>query len=170
MKYIVTINGNEYTIDIDGGGQIFVNDEHIDADLQNLGDGGLVSLLVDRRSYEAAVYNQERDRWQVLLGGEIYDAFVQDERAYRLSKARGEQEADTGIVPTKAPMPGVVVRVPVAEGDAVTKGQTLVILESMKMENELKATRDGVVLEVRVAAGDSVEKDAALVVIGDEAS
>ena len=168
MKYITTINGNEYVIELLANGDLKVNDQIYDADLQQLGEGGLVSLLIDNRSYEAAVQSPERDHWQILLEGELYDVQVQDERAYRLAKARGELEADTGVVATRAPMPGVVVRVPVGVDDRVHIGQTMVILESMKMENELKATRAGVVLAVKVSAGDSVEKDAVLVLVGDK--
>jgi biotin carboxyl carrier protein len=62
-------------------------------------------------------------------------------------------------------MPGLIVNVPVQVGDAVTKGQTVVILESMKMENELKAPRDGVIARVECAKGDSVEQNKVLVTI-----
>jgi biotin carboxyl carrier protein len=65
-------------------------------------------------------------------------------------------------------MPGIIIAVSVTEGDEVTKGQKVVILESMKMENELTAPRDGVVMRVKVTSGDSVEKGQVLVVIGDE--
>ncbi|MFT7585402.1 MAG: biotin carboxyl carrier protein, partial [Cellvibrionaceae bacterium] len=93
---------------------------------------------------------------------------VKDERAYRLARARGELDNDTGMVPTKSPMPGVIVNVLVEVGQMISKGETMVILESMKMENELKATRDGKVFEIKVSAGQTVEKDALLVVVGDE--
>ncbi len=167
MKYIATINNNEYIIELEASGRTLVNGEPYDADLQQLGEGGLVSLLIENRSYEASIQMADRDRWNILLRGELYDVQVQDERAYRLAKARGELEADTGVVPTRAPMPGVVIRVPVGVGDHVSQGQTVVILESMKMENELKATRNGSVLAVNVSAGDSVEKDAILILVGD---
>lgn len=167
MKYITTINGNEYQVELLEYGRVVVNGKEYDTDVQTLSNSGVVSLIVNNRSYEAAVAPEERDSWQILLNGELYQARVQDERAYRLAKARGELDADTGEVPTKSPMPGVIVSVPVAEGEAVTKGQTLVILESMKMENELKATRDGVVIGVKTSAGASVEKGAVLVIIGD---
>jgi biotin carboxyl carrier protein len=92
---------------------------------------------------------------------------VQDERVYRLAQARGKLAADTGEVQIKSPMPGVIVKTPVGVGELVKMGQTVVILESMKMENELKATRDGVMLGVLVKPGQAVEKGEVLVVIGD---
>lgn len=166
MKYITTVNGNDYTIEIVAEKQILVNGEAYELDFQMLGSGGLVSLLLNQQSHEAAV-DEHEEGWQVLLRGEVYEATVQDERVYRLAKARGELAADTGEVLVKSPMPGVIVKVPVAVGDAVKMGQTVIILESMKMENELKATRDAVVLAVKVTAGQAVEKNEVLVVIGD---
>ncbi|MEM7799707.1 MAG: acetyl-CoA carboxylase biotin carboxyl carrier protein subunit [Chloroflexota bacterium] len=169
MKYITTINNKEFIIDInDDSNEITINDQAYSIDLTQLNARNLVSMIINNRSLEAAVINPERDEWNVLLDGEVYNITVKDERAYRLAKARGELEADSGTVPTKSPMPGVIVKIPVAPGDEVKKGDAVVILESMKMENELRATRDGFVLDVKVSAGDSVEKDAVLVVIGDQ--
>lgn len=168
MKYITTVNGNEYEIEWNEDGAVLVNGEPYEINVNALGGGDLISMIFNNRSFEAVVNSPERDHWEILMNGENYDVVVKDERAYRLARARGELEGDTGVVPTKSPMPGVIVNVLVDEGQTISKGETLVILESMKMENELKATRDGVVLEVKVAAGATVEKDAVLVVVGDE--
>lgn len=166
MKYITTVNNNEYSIELLDNKQILVNGEPYELDFQMLGSGGLVSLLLNQRSFEGAV-DAQAEGWQVLLHGEVYEATVQDERVYRLAQARGELAADTGEVQVKSPMPGVIVKTPVQVGDAVKQGQTVVILESMKMENELKATRDAVVLAVKVSPGQAVEKNELLLVIGD---
>lgn len=167
MKYITTVNGNEYTIEIEADERILVNGEPYELNFQMLGSGGLVSLLLNQQSFEAAVDEQD-EGWHVLLRGEVYEIAVQDERVYRLAQARGELAADTGEVKIKSPMPGVIVKTPVQVGDAVSNGDTVVILESMKMENELKATRDAVVLAVKVTAGQAVEKNEVLIVIGDD--
>ncbi|MEM8860700.1 MAG: biotin/lipoyl-containing protein [Chloroflexota bacterium] len=168
MKYITTVNGNEYEIEWNEDGNVVVNGESYDVSINSLGSGDLVSMIFNNHSFEAVVDSPERDRWEVLMNGENYEIDVKDERAYRLARARGELEGDTGTVATKSPMPGVIVKVLVEVGQVISKGETLVILESMKMENELKATRDGIVLEVKVDSGATVEKDAVLVVVGDE--
>lgn len=167
MKYITTVNKKEFSIELLDDKQILVNGDPFELDFQMLGSGGLVSLLLNQRSFEGAVDAHDEGWWQVLLHGEVYEATVQDERVYRLAQARGELAADTGEVMIKSPMPGVIVKTPVQVGDAVSQGQTVIILESMKMENELKATRDAVVLAVKVAAGQAVEKNEVLIVIGD---
>ena len=167
MKYFTTINETEYEIEIDHDNQIRVNGEVYGVDFQQLPEGGMVSLLLQQRSFEAAVEEQEGNRWDVLIQGELYEVQVQDERSYRLAAARGVGTAVTGEATIKAPMPGLIIAVPVSPGQVVQKGDKVVILESMKMENELRSPRDGVVLRVNAQPGGSVEKDAVLVVIGE---
>ena len=168
MKYITTIEGTEYEIEWNEQGDVTVNGDPYRVSVNTIGNGDMVSMIFNNRSFEGVINSPERDRWEILLNGENYDVRVQDERAYRLARARGELDGDSGVVPTKSPMPGVIVKVLVEVGQDVQKGETLVILESMKMENELKATLDGKVLDVNVAAGATVEKDAVLVTVGDE--
>jgi biotin carboxyl carrier protein len=166
MKYITRVEDQEYTIVIDRDDRIVVNEQVFNIDFQQLAEGGMLSLLLNNRSLEAIV--EERDEaWEVLLRGELYSVHVQDERAYRLAKARGTAVEASGEAVVKSPMPGLIVAVPVESGQAVKKGDQVIILESMKMENELRSPRDGVVLRVHVAKGASVEKDQALVTIGD---
>lgn len=166
MKYITTVNGTEYIIVIDQEDAITVNGEQHRIDFQQMSDGGPLSLLIDNRSLEAIVDERE-DAWEVLLHGELYTVEVQDERSYRLAQARGKLLDETETVVIRSPMPGLILDVLVEEGNLVSEGQTVVILESMKMENELRAARDGVVTQVRVAKGDNVEKNQDLVTIGD---
>ena len=80
------------------------------------------------------------------------------EREKRLRSAAGGGVAETGEFLLRAPMPGLVVAVPVSEGQAIKKGQVLLILESMKMQNELKSPKDGTMGRIRVKAGETVEQ------------
>lgn len=166
MKYITTVKGQKYIIEIDHDDQIVVNGHPYEVDFEQLSEGGVLSLLINNRSLEALV-EPRNDAWEVLIHGELYAVTVQDERAYRLARARGSGPAVTGEALVKSPMPGLIVAVPVNEGAAVRQGETVVILESMKMENELKAPREGVVKRVHVTRGATVEKNQALVTIGD---
>ena len=166
MKYIATVNDQEFEIEVGHDQEILVNGERYGVNFHQLPDGGLVSLLLNNASFEAVVEARE-DVWDVLLRGELYSVAVQDERAYRLAKARGGDTAVHGDAAIKSPMPGIIIATPVAEGDTVQKGDKIVILESMKMENELRSPRDGVILRVQVKPGDSVEKEQVLAVIGE---
>lgn len=157
MKYITTIDEHEFAIEILEGGRLTLNGDAYQVDFDSVDGQPVFSLLLNGRSYEAYVYHND-EGLQVLLHGSLYVAQVEDEREKRLRAAAGGSVVEKGEFHLKAPMPGLVVAVPVGEGSQVTKGDVLVVLESMKMQNELKAPRDGTVARLRVHAGDSVEQ------------
>jgi biotin carboxyl carrier protein len=156
-KYVTTVNGKEYVIEIIDSRRMTVNGKAYEVDFESISGQPVYSLLLDGGSYQADVYPGDEDTLQVLMRGVLYEAYVEDEREKRLSKAAGGA-AQTGEFVLRAPMPGLVVKLPVAEGEAVKTAQVLVILESMKMQNELKSPRDGKVGRVQVKVGDSVEQ------------
>lgn len=163
MKYVTIINETKFEIDIEKDGTIKVNGQPRTVDFLPL-SGALYSILMDDNSYEVLVEEVE-DNVEVILRGRLYNASVMDERAMLLAETRGELGGEHGEVAVKAPMPGLIVAVSVVEGTAVTKGQTVVILESMKMQNELKAPKDGTVQRIYVAQGQSVEQNKPLLTI-----
>jgi biotin carboxyl carrier protein len=164
MKYQTIVNGQTFEIEINEDGQILVNGEARAIDFRVLREGELYSLLLDHDSFEAVVEERE-DGYHVLMTGDLYEVQVTDERSRRLASAFMAFGDTAGEVVIRAPMPGMIVRVPVVEGQAVAKGETLVILESMKMENELKAPRDGTVHRISVRPGDNVEQNKVLVTL-----
>ena len=168
MKYITIVNDQEYIIEIGHEGQIEVDGQEYAIDFEQLSEGGILSLLLNNRSLEAIVEEREQD-WEVLIHGELYTVFVQDEQAYRLAKDRGVSLDETGEALVKSPMPGLIIAVPVEVGQVVKKGDKVIILESMKMENELSSPKDGLVANIYIEPGASVEKNQILIAIGDPA-
>lgn len=162
MKYIATVKDKEYTIEIDPDRGILIDDVPIEVDFRRLPSGGVSSLLMNHRSI-SAVIEEVGDYWDVLIEGELYAVKVQDERAYRLEHMRATTVSMSGDATVFSPMPGIIIAVPVSVGDRVHHGDKVVILESMKMENELRAPCDGIVTHILIAAGASVEKDQPLV-------
>ena len=158
MKYFVTVDDQTYEIVIDGAGWVTVDGVRVAADMQRIGRIDLYSLLVDNASYEVAVEpsGDQRNVSNVLVAGTRYAVRVQDERTRRLALADRSLKPPPGELLIKAPIPGLVVKVMVAPGQAVSEGETLVILEAMKMENELRAPRAGVVHEQRAVPGAQV--------------
>ncbi|MDX1437363.1 MAG: biotin/lipoyl-containing protein [Anaerolineales bacterium] len=126
-------------------------------DLTSMSDQPVYSLLLDGLSYEALVSPSD-EVWQVLIKGELYSVQVEDERERRLRAAGGAQIGENREFHLKAPMPGLVISVPVEEGQEVEQGDVLVILESMKMQNELRSPRAGKVTRVKVAEGATVDQ------------
>lgn len=161
MKYITTLDEKEYTIEIIDAHHVAINGRVQEVDFESISGQPVFSLIVDGKSYESFVYETE-EGWQVLTRGRQYNLTVVDEREKRLRAAAGSGVVESGEYNLKAPMPGLIVAIPVEEGAQVEKGQTLIILESMKMQNELKSPKAGVVGRIRVKQGETVEQRQAL--------
>ncbi len=157
MKYITTIDDKQFAVEIIDEKHVNVDGKIYEIDFESVSGQPVYSLIVNGRSHESYIY-QGDDNWQVLMRGRLYPVKVEDEREMRLRAAAGGGVAETGEFHLRAPMPGLVVAVPIAEGQPVKKGQVILILESMKMQNELKSPRDGTMGRIRVKPGESVEQ------------
>ena len=157
MKYITIVEGRQFTIEIVDEKHVRVDDKLYEIDFETVSGQPVYSLIVDGRSHESYIY-QADDNWQVLLHGRLYPVTVEDEREKRLRAAAGGGVVETGEYHLRAPMPGLVVTITVSEGEAVKRGQVILILESMKMQNELKSPRDGTIGRIRVKPGETVEQ------------
>ncbi len=164
MKYLVTIGAQSLEVELDGS-RVIVAGEPLEAHLVTISGTPLYHLLLDGESWTVAAQPLEAvGRWALGAVGERVEVTAVDERA-RLAPTRpGPRALPTGGT-VVAPMPGLVVRIEVAVGQRVEAGAGLVVVEAMKMENELRAARAGVVETVHVTAGQAVEKGAPLVTI-----
>jgi biotin carboxyl carrier protein len=165
MKYIASIDDREFVVEILDDLQIAIDGVTYTVDFESVGNQPVFSLLIDGKSFEALVYPSD-DEWQVLLHGRLYTLQVEDERERRLRAAGGGQLAEKSEYHLKAPMPGLVVDIPVTPDQMVEKGDVLLILESMKMQNELKSPRAGLVSRIRVEVGDTVAPKQTLLTVG----
>ena len=157
MRYVTTIGEREFLVEILDEQHVLLDGQPFEVDFEQIVDQPIYSLLLDGKSYEAYVDLLDKN-WQVLIYGRSYPALVEQEMERRLRMASGGGVSEKAEFHLKSPMPGLVIGVPVEEGQTVNKGEVLVVLESMKMQNELKAPRAGEVTRLRVKAGDSVEK------------
>ena len=166
MKYLTTVNQIEYEVELLEEGSVLVNGRAYQVDFSDIDGGQAFSLLVDGQSYEAFLSEDEAEGIQVVIHGIRYITEVIDEHEKLLRQVGGDAASASGIYELTAPMPGLVVKVPVTVGEQVDKGDVLVILESMKMQNELKSPQPGVVTLVNVANGDNVEKRDVMIELG----
>ncbi len=167
MKYFVTIGAQTVEVEVDGD-RVLVGGEAVDVHLAPLVGTPLYHLLLAGASWTVAAQPLEGDgRWAMGVVGERVEVAVQDERTRATEAGSGTEAShtDAGPAVVRAPMPGLVVRVEVADGQRVEAGAGLVVVEAMKMENELRAPRAGVVQTVHVAVGQAVEKGMALVTV-----
>ena len=163
MRYVVDVDGERCTIEV-AGDEVELDGERVTARLVDV-VGTPVSLLTigDRVYRLVARRGDARGRYTISLDGRRFDIEALDERTRAIRDLSAASAAAAGPAPLVAPMPGLVVRVSVAVGDVVQPGHGLVVMEAMKMENELRATTGGTVSVVRAVAGTAVEKGAVLV-------
>ena len=162
MKYHVTVGGRTHEVVLEGE-DVIVNGTRVIAELRAVPGTPVRHLLLDGRSVTVAVEPEGAGRWVLVQGGERVEVEVVDERTRHIRSLVGPGRAQAGGGVVKAPMPGLVVRVLVEPGQVVAAGTGLVVLEAMKMENELKAAGPGVVAAVTVRPGQAVEKGQPLV-------
>ena len=163
MKYWVEIDGRRLaagitadTVELDGRAHT--------ARMGAVGASPLRVMVLDGKSYEVvAVAGGERGKWRLAMGGEHFEVDVVDERRHAIRAMLGRSAPAPAGGTIKAPMPGLIVRVLVEEGQVVPAGAGIVVVEAMKMENELTAGVGGVVKKVLVVPGSAVEKGQVLV-------
>ncbi|MHB1326761.1 MAG: acyl-CoA carboxylase biotin carboxyl carrier protein subunit [Gemmatimonadales bacterium] len=162
MKYVVSIAGQQVEVEIVPGG-VRVGGTVRRAELRRVAGTPLANLLLDDSSWIVALSPGKPGEWALQRRGERFEVDVIDERTRHIRSLVGEGKAQGGPVVLKAPMPGLVVRVLVEPGQTVVPGQGLVVLEAMKMENELKAAGAGTVDQILAKPGQAVEKGAQLI-------
>ena len=184
MAYISSIHNNTYRIETSTNGQ-----EHqvvLDGTPQNIDwqqisplatdaqghivQGGRYTLLLQGRSYEVfarrldQLDEQEGTTYEILLAGQRFEVHVEDEREHTLlGSLKGTHEV--GEIKVRAPMPGLVLIIAKAVGETVERGETVAVLEAMKMENDLTTPHGGIVKEVLVSKGQTVNQGDILLVI-----
>ncbi len=167
MRYYTVIDGTERMIDIEereGVLHVRLDDEEVSAkvDLVRVRGDGAFSLLLDGQSH-GIVMSERKSDFDVTVGARTLTVSVEDERTHEALKLTGSAGKSSGPVAVKSVMPGIVREVRVAEGDVVEVGTPLLILEAMKMQNEVRAPRAGTVTTVHIAAESVVAKNDKLI-------
>ena len=184
MPYISTINDQSYTVDT--GENKHQRDIRLDGSTLSIdwrqvvplstyakgqiGEGGQYSLIIEGKSYQVFARRlnkpEEKDGnvYEIEVAGQRFEVRVEDEheKAIRGSIASAHEMSQASV---RAPMPGLVLGVPLEVGASVARGQTVVVLEAMKMENDLSSPISGTIKEVRVNQGQTVNQGDVLVII-----
>lgn len=190
MRYVATVGEQTYTIDLQEDGhqrEVTLGDKHLTVDWRPVGGAALstgkddpdqaghYSLLLGAHSFDVYVQPAHADEedgasrvFEVHARGQVYRVRLADERTRALASLAGGAHA-SGDANIRAPMPGLVSNLLVEEGDEVQRGQAVVVLEAMKMENDLPAPRAGIVKSLRVSKGQAVNQGDLLAIVGDPA-
>jgi biotin carboxyl carrier protein len=169
MRYFVTLDDRTFQVDLGPEGPR-IDGVAVEADLAHVDGTDLRNLLVDGESFRLLARRQRGSAWEIHLRGRRIVAEAVDERTRAIRDMTGAGSGSAGPKPVRAPMPGLVVMVEGGEGDHVEAGQGVVIVEAMKMENELKADVAGVVSRIHVQEGEAVEQDQVLIELRDPGS
>ena len=165
MKYFVTVNGMEHRVDLVerlGGLRVFFDGEEVETRYEEVDRLGQVGLQLGAKSFAVSI-DGGSEQALVNVAGSLYQVEIEDEReraAHQAERARGRKGGDV-----KSIMPGIVVRLLVSEGEEVEEGQPLLILEAMKMQNEIVAPHGGRVVRIHVGEGEAVTSGARLVAV-----
>jgi acetyl/propionyl-CoA carboxylase alpha subunit len=169
MKYTAILNDKEREIEITRQGthtfHVMVDGQPHKVDARYCSTDWL-SMLIDNTSHDIS-FNLDKENVELNFRNRTFDITVLDERKMRMRRVRSGLDI-SGPEIIKTSMPGKVVKVSVKEGDTVEAGTGVIIIEAMKMENEIQCRKTGVVKSVHVAAGQTVESGAALLEIEPE--
>ncbi len=163
-KVISEASGQEAKVEDLGGGNYSVNDKPFQADIIKTG-GGRLHLLVNGKSHTAELisWNKEEKEARILFNGKEERIRLLNKFDLLLKEMGFDKMMGNKVSQLKAPMPGLVLRIQTEPGAAVKKGDTLLVLEAMKMENMIKSPGDGTVKAVYVNAGTAVDKNQVLI-------
>ena len=162
MKYNVRIGEAEHELQIEGD-SVTLNGATVSAHLEELPGAPIQLVSIDGKVHRLITRRVERGVYDISIDGYRFIVEARDERAKAIRELSGAGQKVVAAAHLRAPMPGLIVRVNVKEGDQVRLGQGLVVMEAMKMENELRATATATVKRVVVSAGSAVEKGALLI-------
>lgn len=162
-KYYISIGDQEIVASLDAKGKLLLDNKDREIQVTQIGEH-VFSVLLGNISVRV-VAQQEGNIYRLLSGSAQLDATVDSERAKLLKQYSVASDSSRERLEVHAPMPALVVKVEVNVGDTVAPGQGLIVLEAMKMENEIKSHQAGRVKEIYVSKGKPVEKGELLILL-----
>lgn len=174
MRFIATLDDKEHDIVVedhgadDGYYTMTLDGQPYEVDAQ-LMKSQIVSMLIDHKSYDVDVERVSKEpldgRLAVRVRGRVIRFEMLDERRKKMQEAQSTRFDVGGAYSVNSPMPGKVIKILAGEGEEVAEGEGVIVVEAMKMENELRTPKAGKVTAVRVKEGDAVESGAPLLLI-----
>jgi biotin carboxyl carrier protein len=175
MKFVAFMDGKEHVVEVqkdadNGSYHMSLDGRAFEVDARRM-PSQIVSMLLDNKSYDVDLERIAKrtdtldGRVHVRVRGRVMRFEILDERRLKMKEAQGMRLDVGGLASIDSPMPGKVIKILAKEGDEVKEGQGIIVVEAMKMENELKTPKAGIVKEIKVKEGDAVEAGARLAVI-----
>lgn len=173
-KFFATLNGHRHTVEFLGPDRARIDGKEYSYEFEKAGANSFL-LMLDHAAFAVSAVRGNRvqdpgltQSIEIGVNASVYSVSIDDQRSLLFQSLFRSQHGSNGETAIRAPMPGLVVRVEVAEGEKVKKGQGLLVLEAMKMENEIKAPHDGIVKGIKVKERMPVEKGVDLLLLSAE--
>jgi biotin carboxyl carrier protein len=164
-NFKVSLNGKDYSIASDNG-SLSLNNQLFDGHIVPIGNGAYHLLYQNKSiSIDVITVNKEEKSIKLKINNQIYLAVVKDKYDLLLDEMGFNNNSATAAATIKAPMPGLVLKVNVAVDQKINKGDALLVLEAMKMENVIKAPTDGMIKKINTTQGDKVEKNQVMITL-----
>lgn len=159
--YVVTIKDKRNFVKISENSEILVNGRMHHYELIRINNSSY-KLLIDQKIYDISSVKINSDKFIVSLEGYTYEALVRTTLQERATKVIEQQGSAHHIREIKAPMPGMILKIKKKPGEKINLGESIIILEAMKMENDIKSPVSGVIKDIFISEGTAVEKGAKL--------
>lgn len=162
MAYITKIDNKEFKVDLKQEGKdfkVYLDGKEIKVEVAHE-QGAQLTLIVDDKPFNVILETDDL----IVVAGESYNVEIFDEQVEKFMKA-STGKSEKRELAVKAAMPGLIIEVTVKQGDKVTEGQGLLIIEAMKMQNEMQTPRDGIVKTIKVKKGQTVNSGETLIII-----
>lgn len=166
-EYISTITGKKKSVIINDENSITFNQKQHQYSFSKISDNSYL-LRLGNRVYDVAVHKLNNEKWGILIDGHYFETTVRTTLQERTNELLNIKISKNHHDNVKAPMPGMILKIKKTQGDRVEMGESIIILEAMKMENDLRAPSSGIIREILVKEGNSVEKDAILLSIEEK--
>jgi biotin carboxyl carrier protein len=163
-EFIVSVNNKKFLVDYISEKEVQLGNNLFKTDIHEI-DKNVFSIRLENKTYEVVVNKLDQEKYGILLEGNYFETTVRtklQEKAVELKKYKEKLHHHAEI---KAPMPGLILKLKKNIGDKVDKGDALLILEAMKMENELKSSSNGIIKDIYYREGQSVEKGSIILTI-----
>ena len=163
-ELIVTVNDKKKNVAYSGNSRITVDRKEYESSLIRLDDNTYI-LKIKNKMYEVSAGRLDNDRFSILINGCLFEIDVRSSLQERADKILQQKSSEHKKTEIKAPMPGMILKIKKNIKENIKQGETILILEAMKMENDLRASRPGILKEIFVQEGTAVEKGTVLFTI-----
>jgi glutaconyl-CoA/methylmalonyl-CoA decarboxylase subunit gamma len=162
--FLVSVNDKKLKVGFDKYGKLKINDSEHEYSLSHLNSNSYL-LKIENESYLISLKLGENSKYLVTLKGQVFETLVRtvlEDKASTLINAKAAQHSEVTV---KAPMPGMIIKIKKKAGEKVNSGESVLILEAMKMENDIRSPVSGIIENIKISEGKTIEKGGELFTI-----